>query len=171
MIFTGIGIAMFEILLKNLIADRKASAKDLALAAGCGTSTAYRWIKAESKPDDGHLRGIIGSHPSHEVRAAVLTYLAAGNRGIYAAAAEDLDVDGDGVVSEADGVLAITHAVDGCSSAIATTLDSRQDPEHRLTLIQQRAAEAIQSIATAAAIAQATLARKPRSRARLATAR
>ncbi|MEQ9455110.1 MAG: helix-turn-helix domain-containing protein [Phycisphaeraceae bacterium] len=105
--------------LQSLIDRQRTSVTEVSELAGVSTSTVYRWLSGQSRPDFDSIRLLLRHLPSKEAQEALLAVFAGGTQWQFVRVEMDLDYNRDGRVDLKDAVDAAIAAVRDAADSLA----------------------------------------------------
>ena len=111
--------------LQHLIDTERTSVQELGDLAGVSTSTVYRWLAGQTRPDFDSIRLLLRHLPSREAQEALLAAFAGGTRWQFVPVEQELDFNKDGVVDVKDAVDAAIATVRDAADSLAELRSSR----------------------------------------------
>lgn len=105
--------------LQRLIDERRTTAREIGELAGVSTSTVYRWIAGQSRPDFDSIRLLVRHLPQRAAQEAILSVFTAGTSWKFEHNELELDVNEDGCVDADDALDASVEAVRSAGESLA----------------------------------------------------
>jgi len=115
--------------LQKLIDEQHTTAREIGELAGVSTSTVYRWIGGQSRPDFDSIRLLVRHLPKREAQEAILSVFAAGTAWQFEHNDLELDVNHDGSVNADDALDASVQAVRTAAESLANIRASMNGKE------------------------------------------
>ena len=104
--------------LQRLIDEKITTARELGDLAGVSTSTVYRWISGQSRPDFDSVRLLVRHLPDKRAQEAILSVFSAGTAWEFNHQELDLDVNQDGRVDVSDALDATVETVKASADSL-----------------------------------------------------